>query len=198
MKIREDADQVLCRGKICRYQQFSYFILNKPAGVVTATKDNRDKTVMDCFAEAFREMFPDRPIPSDLAPVGRLDKDTEGLLLITNDGAYAHQLLSPSKHVDKTYFVRARGCLSVEDIKRLCAGVDIGDESPTLPAKAEILSCKRDETELLLTICEGRFHQVKRMLGAVGSEVVYLKRLQFGPLTLDDSLPLGAIREVNL
>jgi 16S rRNA pseudouridine516 synthase len=197
MKIREDADQVLCRGKIYRYQQFSYFIFNKPAGVVTATKDNRDKTVMDCFAEAFQDMFPDRSIPSNLAPVGRLDKDTEGLLLITNDGAYAHRLLSPSNHVDKTYFIRARGCLSEEDIKRLCTGVDIGDEYPTLPAKAEILSCNRDETELLLTIHEGRFHQVKRMLAAVGSEVVYLKRLQFGVLTLEKTLPIGAIREIN-
>jgi 16S rRNA pseudouridine516 synthase len=198
MKIREDADQVLYRGKICRYQQFSYFILNKPAGVVTATKDNRHKTVMDCFTEAFRDMFPDRPIPLNIAPVGRLDKDTEGLLLITNDGAYAHQLLSPTKHVDKTYYVRARGHLSAEDIERLCIGIDIGDEHPTLPAKAEILSCHKDETKLLLTIHEGRFHQVKRMLAAVGSEVIYLKRLKFGSLSLDDSLPLGAIREVHL
>jgi 16S rRNA pseudouridine516 synthase len=197
-KINEETDQVFLRGKICQYQKFSYFILNKPAGVVTATKDSRDKTVMDCFKEAFREMFPDRPIPANLAPVGRLDKDTEGLLLITNDGAYGHQLLSPSKHVDKTYFVRARGNLSAEDIRQLCTGVDIGDECPSLPAKAKILSCNREETTLLITIHEGRFHQVKRMLAAVGSEVIYLKRLQFGSLTLDDSLPLGAIREISL
>jgi 16S rRNA pseudouridine516 synthase len=197
-KINEETDQVLFRGKICKYQKFSYFILNKPAGVVTATKDNRDKTVMDCFTEAFQEMYPDRPIPANLAPVGRLDKDTEGLLLITNDGANAHSLLSPSKHVDKKYYLRARGCLSEEDIKQLCTGVDIGDKCLTLPAKAEILSCNRDETELLLSIHEGRFHQVKRMLAAVGSEVIYLKRLQFGSLILDDSLPLGAIREINL
>jgi 16S rRNA pseudouridine516 synthase len=197
MKIREDTDQVLCLGKICHYQQFSYFILHKPSGVVTATKDDRDKTVMDCFTEAFQVMFPDRPIPANLAPVGRLDKDTEGLLLITNDGTLAHRLLSPSKHVDKTYYVRAMRQLSEEDTKRLCTGVDIGDERPTLPAKVEILSCDKDETELLLTIHEGRFHQVKRMLMAVGSEVLYLKRLQFGSLVLDDTLPLGAIREIN-
>jgi 16S rRNA pseudouridine516 synthase len=197
MKIREETDQVLCLGKTCRYQQYSYFILHKPSGVVTATKDDRDKTVMDCFTEAFSVMFPDRSIPANLVPVGRLDKDTEGLLLITNDGLYAHRLLSPSKHVDKTYYVRAMGHLSAEDIERLCSGVDIGDERPTLPATAEILHFSKDETELLLTIREGRFHQVKRMLVAVGSKVIYLKRIQFGSLKLDDTLPAGAIREIN-
>ncbi|MDR0963100.1 MAG: rRNA pseudouridine synthase [Clostridium sp.] len=198
MKIREDTDQVVCLGKTCLYQQFSYFILHKPSGVVTATKDDRDKTVMDCFTEAFGLMFPDRSVPTNLAPVGRLDKDTEGLLLITNDGLLAHRLLSPAKHVDKTYYVRAMGQLSVEDIEPLCSGVDIGDETPTLPAKAEILCSNKDETELHLTIHEGRFHQIKRMLVAVGSQVIYLKRVQFGSLKLDDTLPVGAIREINV
>ena len=158
-------------------------VLNKPAGVVSATEDKNDSTVLDLIDEKQRK---------DLFPVGRLDKDTEGLLLITNDGELAHQLLSPKKHVDKVYFARIDGKVTEEDVRRF----EIGEEKPTLPAHLEIL--KREEiSEIRLTIREGKFHQVKRMFHAVGKEVIYLKRLQMGSLVLDPRLALGEYRELT-
>ena len=132
----------------------------------------------------------------DLFPVGRLDKDTEGLLLVTNDGELAHRLLSPKKHVDKCYFTRVTGQIHGEDIHRFKEGLDIGDEKKTLPADLEILS-SGEISEAKVTICEGRYHQVKRMLAARGKPVTYLKRLSMGPITLDPDLPLGAWRPLN-
>lgn len=132
----------------------------------------------------------------DLFPVGRLDKDTEGLLLITNDGDLAHRLLSPKKHVDKVYFARIAGRVTEEDKEAFALGVDIGDEKLTLPAELQIL-CSDEVSEIKLTIREGRFHQVKRMFEAVGKEVIYLKRLSMGQLVLDDSLAAGAYRELT-
>ena len=132
----------------------------------------------------------------DLFPVGRLDKDTEGLLLITNDGELAHRLLSPKKHVDKVYFARIAGRVTEEDREAFAIGVDIGDEKLTLPAELRIL-CSDEVSEIELTIREGRFHQVKRMFEAVGKEVIYLKRLSMGQLVLDDSLNVGAYRELT-
>ncbi len=183
-KVAEEWDHVTLNGEILSFSAFYYYILHKPAGVVTATRDNTCKTVMDLLKDA-----PGK----DLFPVGRLDKDTEGLLLITNDGALSHKLLSPKKHVDKTYLVKSSNPVSKDDVRRLCEGVDIGDEKPTLPAKVEILS----ETELLLTIREGRFHQIKRMLQAVNNEVIYLKRLSMGPLHLPDGLEKGTYRPLS-
>ncbi len=180
-KVDEKNDQVALDAQPLSYEKFVYYMLHKPAGVVTATRDNHEKTVM--------ELLKDAP-GKDLFPAGRLDKDTEGLLLITNDGALSHRLLSPAKHVDKTYLVRTKAPVTDEMRRRLEEGVDIGDEKPTLPAKTELT----EDGGLLLTVTEGRFHQVKRMLSAVGNEVVYLKRLSMGPLVLDGALSKGEYR----
>ena len=182
IKINENEDIIAFKGETLRYQQFSYYMLHKPQGVVTATQDNHDKTVMDLLDPSIRK--------KDLFPVGRLDKDTEGLLLITNDGDLAHKLLSPKKHVDKTYLVHLAEDISDESIEKLMTGVDIGEDKPTLPAKAQ----KIEDRKITLTIHEGKFHQVKRMLKAVDNEVVYLKRLTFGALSLDESLDKGQYR----
>lgn len=183
-KVDEKNDQVALDAQPLSYEKFVYYMLHKPAGVVTATRDNHEKTVM--------ELLKDAP-GKDLFPAGRLDKDTEGLLLITNDGALSHRLLSPAKHVDKTYLVRTKAPVTDEMRRRLAEGVDIGDEKPTLPAKAELT----EDGGLLLTVTEGRFHQVKRMLSAVGNEVVYLKRLSMGPLVLDGALSKGEYRALT-
>lgn len=183
-KIDPHNDTIVCQGKLCKYETFYYYMLHKPAGYITATEDNSSQTVMDLLEENNRK---------DLFPVGRLDKDTEGLLFITNDGQLAHKLLSPKKHVPKTYLVQIPKKLSESQIEALEQGLDIGDDKPTLPAKVKVI----DHTNIHLTITEGRYHQVKRMLLAVGSEVLYLKRLTFGPLTLDENLPKGAYRKLS-
>lgn len=206
LKVDESADTVSVQGKVCHYEKYSYYLLHKPAGVVSATEDKREKTVLFLLKDVNTK---------DLFPVGRLDKDTEGLLLLTNDGKLAHELLSPKKHVDKTYLAFLRSPLTKEACKQLAKGVDIGDEKPTLPAKVlyPATSCQDDkllklveislqenkniEHTLLLTIHEGRFHQVKRMLQAVDNEVLYLKRLSFGSLFLDPSLAPGAFRSLT-
>ena len=184
IKINEETDKILFQNQELQYKKYQYYMLNKPKGVVTATKDNSDKTVMDLLQDVKKK---------DLFPVGRLDKDTEGLLLITNDGALGHGLLSPKKHVDKAYRVISKAVITKEDIEQLEQGVNIGDEKPTLPCKVEIIGAQ----EIILTIQEGRFHQVKRMLHAINNEVVYLKRESFGSLILDPELPLGHFRELK-
>lgn len=183
-KVKENTDTVTFQGKPLSYAAFHYYILHKPAGVITATEDKKESTVMDILREEKVK---------NLFPVGRLDKDTEGLLLITDDGELAHNLLSPKKHVDKEYLVKVRDSISEEDCKKLAEGVDIGDEKPTAPAKVERVA----EKEILLTIREGRFHQVKRMLQAVGNEVLYLKRLSMGSLRLPKDLEKGAYRPLS-
>ena len=183
-KVKENEDTVTFQGKPLSYAAFHYYMLHKPAGVITATEDKKEGTVMDILKEEKVK---------NLFPVGRLDKDTEGLLLITDDGELAHNLLSPKKHVDKEYLVKVRDSISEEDCKKLSEGVDIGDEKPTAPAKVERVA----ENEILLTIREGRFHQVKRMLQAVGNEVVYLKRLSMGSLRLPEDLEKGAYRQLS-
>lgn len=169
------------------YASYVYYMMNKPAGVVSATEDKKEKTVIDLIEGQKRK---------DLFPVGRLDKDTVGLLLITNDGALAHRLLSPKHHVDKCYFAKVQGKVTKEDIHAFEEGVDIGTpEKPemTMPAKLEIINS--DEiSEIRLTIQEGKFHQVKRMFQAVGKEVIYLKRERMGSLCLDESLEEGGYR----
>ena len=183
MKISEDS-AVTFKGEPLQYKQFRYYMLNKPQGVVSATKDNIDTTVMDLLKGVnTRDMF----------PVGRLDKDTEGLLIITNDGALSHRLLSPRSHVDKCYLVQLMHSITADDIKSLSKGVDIGDDTLTLPAKVEAIAADR----IYLTITEGRYHQVKRMLEAVGNKVVFLKRVSFGPLELDSDLAPGQYRELD-
>ena len=183
MKISEDS-AVTFKGEPLQYKQFRYYMLNKPQGVVSATKDNIDTTVMDLLKDVnTRDMF----------PVGRLDKDTEGLLIITNDGELSHRLLSPRSHVDKCYLVQLMHSITADDIKSLSKGVDIGDDTLTLPAKVEAIAADR----IYLTITEGRYHQVKRMLEAVGNKVVFLKRVRFGPLELDSDLAPGQYRELD-
>lgn len=183
-KVKENTDTVTFQGKPLSYAAFHYYMLHKPAGVITATEDKKESTVMDILREEKVK---------NLFPVGRLDKDTEGLLLVTDDGELAHNLLSPKKHVDKEYLVKVRDSISEEDCRKLSEGVDIGDEKPTTPAKVERVA----EKEILLTIREGRFHQVKRMLQAVGNEVLYLKRLSMGSLRLPEDLEKGAYRPLS-
>lgn len=184
LKIDENTDVIAYRGAVLTYRQFHYYMLNKPQGVVTATKDNLCKTVMDLLPTELRK---------NLFPVGRLDKDTEGLLLLTDDGELAHRLLSPSKHVDKTYLVGVREPLTEEACKALESGVDIGEDKLTRPAKVKVLN----EEQILLTIHEGKFHQVKRMLKAVENEVISLKRVTFGAISLDEALLPGSFRELT-
>ena len=183
-KIAVGVQQVSYNGIPIVYETYVYYMLNKPAGVISATMDKQDKTVLDLISDTKRK---------DLFPVGRLDKDTEGLLLITNDGELAHRLLSPKKHVDKVYYAKVEGIVTEADQKTFEEGVQIGAGEVTKPAKLSIL--KSDEiSEIELTIQEGKFHQVKRMFEAVGKKVIYLKRLSMGSLQLDENLGLGEYR----
>lgn len=184
IKIAEEKDVVAYKGEAVKYSRYVYYMLHKPAGVVSATNDNTCRTV--------NELLKDTGY-TDIFPVGRLDKDTEGLLLMTNDGMLAHNLLSPKKHVAKTYLAVLKEEISKEDILCLENGVDIGEEKPTRQATVEVI----DSKSIRLTITEGKFHQVKRMLRAVGNEVVYLKRLSMGSLMLDESLAVGEYRELT-
>ena len=184
----EPAQDVVCvQGKMVVYESFSYYMLHKPQGVVSATKDAHEKTVVNLITEQKRR---------DLFPVGRLDIDTEGLLLITNDGALAHDLLSPAKHVEKTYYAVIDGVVTEKDVNSFENGVDIGEEKLTKPGKLRILKSE-PESEIELTITEGRFHQVKRMFEAVGKKVLYLKRISMGPLQLTDDLKPGEYRPLT-
>ena len=183
VKIDENKDAICFQGQPLVYEAVQYFLLNKPAGCVTATRDNLSETVMSFLPDNRRD---------DLFPVGRLDKDTEGLILITNDGQLAHELLSPRKHVDKTYFAVIDGEVREEHKQLFLEGLDIGDEELTMPAKLEILK-SGEVSEIELTIQEGRFHQVKRMFEAIGTKVTYLKRISMGPLVLGDLKP-GEVR----
>ena len=187
-KLDAHDDQVEFEHQPVIFEQFHYLMLHKPQGVVSATKDNHDKTVIDLIHEDFKDK---------LFPVGRLDKDTEGLLLLTDDGMLAHELLSPKKHVDKVYFAKVAGRFTEEEIKRFREGLDIGNGEKAKEAFLEILKAGEDQSEVLITITEGKFHQVKRMAKAVGSEVLYLKRLSMGPLKLDEELEIGTYRRLS-
>lgn len=184
LKIRPEEDLVSLDGAAVAYARMEYYMLNKPQGVVSATEDGRYQTVTQLITGALR---------SDLFPVGRLDIDTEGLLLITNDGALAHNLLSPKKHVDKVYYARIAGQMPPDACARMKEGVVLEDGTKTLPAQLEILGAD----EVRLTIHEGKFHQVKRMFEALGCQVTYLKRLSMGPLTLDENLAPGEYRPLT-
>lgn len=190
LKLDPERQQVCRLGARLAYQEYEYYMLNKPAGVVSATEDRREKTVLDLIESRKRK---------GLFPVGRLDKDTEGLLLITNDGALAHHLLSPRKHIDKVYFAIIDGIVTETDVQLFQKGVNIGEEKPTREAVLEILSvsCEAERSKIRLTIHEGKFHQVKRMFQAVGKEVIYLKRLSMGSLDLDETLGKGEYRKLT-
>lgn len=187
-KVETKQMEVCVDGRVISYAEVSYYMLHKPAGVVSATADTRDKTVLDLITEEKRR---------DLFPVGRLDKDTEGLLLITNDGKLANRLLAPGKHVEKCYYARINGLVTKDVVQRFADGVDIGDEKLTLPAKLTILTAQQSESEIEIVITEGRYHQIKRMFEAVGLSVLYLKRLRMGKLVLDETLPCGSYRELT-
>ena len=186
-KVDPERDRVTVQGTEIPYLDREYYMLYKPAGVVTAVTDRKEKTVMDLLPPVRR---------SDLSPVGRLDKDTEGLLLITNDGALAHRLLSPKHHVEKVYYAEISGEVTEEDCRAFREGLDIGDDKPTLPARLEILS-GGETSRTKVTVTEGRFHQVRRMFEARGKQVTYLKRLSMGPLVLDETLEKGECRRLT-
>lgn len=182
MKIDPQQAEIVLDGEPLGYEKYTYVMLHKPAGVLSAVEDRKQKTVLDLLPEELQKR--------GLSPVGRLDKDTEGLLLLTNDGEMTHKLLSPKFHVDKVYYARVEGCLEKSDIDTFAAGMTLGDGLVCMSAGLEILS----DNEALVTLHEGKFHQVKRMLAACGKPVQYLKRLRMGPLFLDEELPCGAFR----
>lgn len=181
-KLDPAAAIITVAGETVALHRFTYVLLHKPAGVLTATEDRKQPTVLDLLPPELRRI--------GLAPVGRLDKDTEGLLLLTNDGELAHRLLSPKYHVEKRYLARVDGELSAADTEAFARGMTLGDGLECLPAGLEVLP----DRVCIVTLREGKFHQVKRMLAARGAPVLYLKRLSMGPLTLDDSLAAGAYR----
>lgn len=183
-KIDENKDIICVDNEQVIYQQFYYIMLNKPNGYVSATIDDRYPTVIDLIYEDYA---------LDLFPVGRLDLDTEGLLLLTNDGSLSHELLSPKKHVDKEYYVELEKDFNDQDIKTLEAGVAINDQEVCKEAKVKRI----DNNKLMLIIQEGKYHQVKRMMHAIDNEVTYLKRVRMGSLKLDETLPLGEYRALN-
>lgn len=203
-KIDPERDSVLYQNQLLRYEKNVYYMLNKPAGVVSATEDRRDRTVLDLLIQ--------EPVKG-LFPVGRLDKDTEGLLLLTNDGAFAHDVLSPKKHVKKCYYAILDQPITDVQIQDFTRGIDIKDEKVTLPATLRALTRQEQaiyrgqiQTEqfislqgfdVLIGITEGRYHQVKRMFAAYGQEVLYLKRITMGNLQLYSDLPTGAYRKIS-
>ena len=179
-----DTDTVCYMGQILSCEEYAYYMLHKPAGIISATEDKFQPTVLDYFKE--------EPC-KNLYPVGRLDKDTEGLLLITNDGELGHRLLSPRHHIPKTYYVELNAPVNKNEINLLESGIDIGEKNPTLPATIRIISDKI----LYITITEGKYHQIKRMFEAVNNKVLYLKRISMGELTLDKSLSKGQFRRLR-
>ena len=186
--VNELEDQVSVYGEVVEYREFIYLMMNKPPGVVSATEDSRDQTVIDLLDDDVRHFEP--------YPVGRLDKDTVGLLLLTNDGALTHRLLSPKKDVPKVYYAKVAGRVTESDVEAFKEGVILDDGYHTKPGHLNIL--KSDQiSEIELTITEGKFHQVKRMFQSVNKEVIYLKRLSMGALKLDNSLEEGSYRELT-
>ncbi|WP_379138963.1 pseudouridine synthase [Paenibacillus sp. sgz500958] len=185
-------DKIEVAGVPVLYREHIYLMMNKPPGVLSATEDRRDRTVVDLLKEEYARFEP--------FPVGRLDKDTVGLLLLTNDGKLAHELLSPRKHVPKTYEATVEGEVDADDIAAFAAGVTLEDGYVTQPAQLTILGRERGAKVISYTslvITEGKFHQVKRMFQSVGKKVTFLKRVSMGELKLDESLPLGSYRELT-
>ncbi|WP_028546361.1 pseudouridine synthase [Paenibacillus taiwanensis] len=192
-QVDPEQDEIYLNGERIQYREFIYVMLHKPPGVISATEDHKERTVLDLLPEELKVFEP--------FPVGRLDKDTEGLLLLSNDGKLAHALLSPRRHVAKTYYAKVRGKVDADDVAAFQAGVTLDDGYMTQPAVLVIQAVDEDEditlSDIELTITEGKFHQVKRMFEAVGKQVIYLKRLTMGSLRLDPSLKLGEWRELT-
>lgn len=187
-QVDSETDVVKLDGETIHYEKYIYLMLHKPPGVVSATTDARDQTVIDLLDSADQRLNP--------FCVGRLDKDTEGLLLITNDGQLAHELTSPKKEIEKTYLASIDGKVTEADVEKFGQGIELGDGYLTMPARLKILK-SAELSEVKITITEGKFHQIKRMFLAVGKKVVYLKRLTMGGITLDKDLPVGAYRRLT-
>ena len=190
LHINEETDEISFDGQKLDYEEFVYYMMNKPKGVISATEDPKHKTVLDLLDDLARS--------KEVFPVGRLDIDTHGLLLLTNDGKLAHALLSPKRHVDKTYLAQVKGIMTDEDIETFAQGIPLKDFT-CQPAKLELVSIDTEKGESLIrvTIAEGKFHQVKRMVAYCGKEVVDLQRLTMGTLTLDEDLKRGEWRRLS-
>ena len=190
LQINEDTDEICFDGEKLDYEEFVYYMMNKPQGVISATEDTKHKTVLDLLDDYARA--------KEVFPVGRLDIDTHGLLLLTNDGKLAHALLSPKRHLDKTYLAQVNGIMTDEDIETFAQGIPLKDFT-CQPAKLELVSIdtEKDQSLVRVTIAEGKFHQVKRMVAYCGKEVVDLQRLTMGTLTLDEDLKRGEWRRLS-
>ena len=188
--VNPETDQICDGSRELTAVKTVYYMLNKPSGYVSSTEEHDGPSVLSLLKDEAGQSVPGK----GLFPAGRLDKDTEGLLLITTDGALAHDLLSPRKHVEKTYFARVKGPMTEAVAEAFDRGLDIGEKRPTLPAKLIIVESGAEVSQVTVTIREGKFHQIKRMFEKVGSEVLYLKRISFGSLTLDETLAPGTFR----
>ncbi|MCT4795130.1 MAG: rRNA pseudouridine synthase [Exiguobacterium sp.] len=187
--VKPETEVVTVFGEAVDYKPFVYLMMNKPEGVVSATEDQVETTVLELIDPSYAHY--------ELFPVGRLDKDTTGLLLLTNDGAFNHALMSPRKHVDKVYVAEIDGEMTVDDVRRFAEGVELEDGYTTKPARLEVISRNGRRSMIRLTLSEGKYHQVKRMVAAVGKHVERLERIQIGTLELDPTLERGAYRELT-
>ena len=190
LQIDEERDEIRFDGQVLEYEEFVYYMMNKPQGVISATEDPKHRTVLD--------LLDDIALSKEVFPVGRLDIDTHGLLLLTNDGKLAHTLLSPKHHVDKTYLAQVKGIMPQEDVETFAEGIPLKDFT-CQPARLEILStdAEKNQSQIRVTIAEGKFHQVKRMVAYCGKEVVDLQRLTMGTLVLDENLERGEWRRLT-
>lgn len=189
IQVDVNKNKIIIKGEPLIYKKYIYLMMNKPDGVVSATFDNFDETVVDLLEEYHASFNP--------FPVGRLDKDTVGLLILTNDGELNHRMISPKWHVDKVYYAEINKAVDDDDIKAFKEGIEIDDGYKCMPAKLSILSADSNGSRVMVTIQEGKFHQVKRMFLARNKEVVYLKRVSFGPIQLDESIEEGTYRELT-
>lgn len=189
MKVDTENDVIEVKGEVLNYREFIYLLMNKPDGVVSATFDNYDETVIDLLDEEYKAFKP--------FPVGRLDKDTVGLLLITNDGELNHKLIAPKNHVDKVYYAEIDKCVTKDDAKAFERGITLDDGYLCMPGKLNILEADENGSRVEVTIQEGKFHQVKRMFESLDKNVVYLRRISFGPIKIDESLEEGEFRELT-
>ena len=189
VQVNPETDEIMFDGEKIQYEEFVYIMMNKPKGVVSATEDNLHKTVLDLIDPVY--------FKKGVFPVGRLDIDTHGLLLLTNDGELAHRLLSPKKHITKIYQARVEGVMTAEDVTAFEKGIVLSDGTECMPARLDILSTTQDESVVQIHLKEGKFHQVKRMVKACGKAVVDLERLTMGPLRLDKGLALGQSRPLT-
>lgn len=189
IKVQVGIDIINIKDQPINYRKYIYLLMNKPSGVVSATFDNYDKTVIDLLSDEFKTFEP--------FPVGRLDKDTVGLLLLTNDGDLNHKLISPKNHVDKVYYAKINKAISYNDIEAFKNGITLDDGYTCMPAVLEIINNNIEDSNVYVTIQEGKFHQVKRMFKSLGKEVIYLKRIRFGKISLDEKIKEGYYRELT-